>query len=175
MPIQISRPAYLRRLRSALAHRTGSKAVTSILLDTGNLLALFHERDRHHEEAVSTNQALRGHRIVPQPVLTELFWMLNSDHIHLDARTKYTRSVEIIAQVQARFSIEQLTSDDRNRMVEIMRQYADSRFDYADAAIMAIAERLNINMICTVDRRHFSLFVPLHVRSFTLLLPETLK
>jgi uncharacterized protein len=147
--------------------------MTTILLDTGFLLSIFYEPDDKHDVSLGALQALKGQRVVPAPALAELFWLLNSSRIHLDKRTKYARAVEIVAQIQSRFHIEPLTQDDMVRMIEIMRQYADSRLDYVDTAILAMSERLGCRIICTVDRRDFSIFEPRHVKSF-ILLPEIL-
>ena len=42
-----------------------------------------------------------------------------------------------------------------------------------DAAVIAIAERLNLTEVATVDRKHFSIVRPGHVSAFRLL-PEAL-
>jgi predicted nucleic acid-binding protein len=42
-----------------------------------------------------------------------------------------------------------------------------------DAAVIAIAERLNLTDVATVDRKHFSIVRPRHASAFTLL-PEAL-
>ena len=55
------------------------------------------------------------------------------------------------------------------RSAEILRKYNDQNFDFVDACIVAMAERLNITTILTVDRRHFSIFRPSHCESFELL------
>ncbi len=47
-----------------------------------------------------------------------------------------------------------------------MEKYADSKIDFVDCAIMAMAERLNISRILTVDQRDFRLLRPLHVDAF---------
>ncbi|MDQ2738090.1 MAG: VapC toxin family PIN domain ribonuclease, partial [Actinomycetota bacterium] len=38
-----------------------------------------------------------------------------------------------------------------------------------DATVIAVAERLGITEIATLDRRHFSVVRPAHVEAFTLL------
>ncbi len=55
---------------------------------------------------------------------------------------------------------------DLERAAEILEKYADTKIDFVDCVIMAIAERLNITRILTVDRRDFSLFRPLHCDHF---------
>jgi hypothetical protein len=54
-------------------------------------------------------------------------------------------------------------------MIGIMQRYRTSEFDFADVAIMAVAERLNITRICTFDRRDFGVYRPLHCGHFELL------
>lgn len=44
-------------------------------------------------------------------------------------------------------------------MHEILEQYADSQLDFTDAALVTIAERLNITRVHTLDRRDFQSFV----------------
>jgi predicted nucleic acid-binding protein len=57
------------------------------------------------------------------------------------------------------------------RMAELMRQYADFPLGAADASIVALAERLDTDVIITLDRRHFSAIRPRHCEHFRLL-PE---
>ncbi|MCG9479967.1 MAG: hypothetical protein K9H14_07140 [Actinomycetia bacterium] len=40
---------------------------------------------------------------------------------------------------------------------------------YVDAAIIAIAERLNINKLITLDKKHFSVVAPKNFERFDLL------
>ncbi|MEO1440987.1 MAG: hypothetical protein AAFV33_11325 [Chloroflexota bacterium] len=62
-----------------------------------------------------------------------------------------------------------LTDSDYTRMDAIMRQYRDARFDLADAAQMALAERLDVRQVYTFDRRDFRLFKPAHCDALDLL------
>lgn len=64
-----------------------------------------------------------------------------------------------------------LTSDDYRRMAELIEQYSDLSLGTTDASVIAVAERLGIVEVATLDRRHFSVVRPRHVRTFTLL-PE---
>ena len=54
------------------------------------------------------------------------------------------------------------TTLDLNRAADLLDKYADSKVDFVDCVIAALAERLNINRVLTVDRRHFGLFRPKH-------------
>lgn len=63
-------------------------------------------------------------------------------------------------------AIEHFHQNDLARTAEILEKYADSQVDFVDCAIVAIAERLNIQRILTVDHRHFRLFRPNHCEYF---------
>lgn len=62
-----------------------------------------------------------------------------------------------------------LTRADLTRMVELVLTYADLPLGAVDASVIAIAERLGVAEVATLDRRHFSIVRPAHVSTFTLL------
>ncbi|MEV5839614.1 PIN domain-containing protein [Nocardia sp. NPDC052112] len=49
-----------------------------------------------------------------------------------------------------------LTRTDLLRMAELVRKYSDFPLGAVDAAVLAVAERLEVNEVATLDRRHFS-------------------
>jgi hypothetical protein len=135
----------------------------AILVDTSALLAYAFRRDANHRRASDFfRQLIDEPRLVPVPILTELFYMTT-------VRINYARAVQVFATTQAAFQIESLTEHDMTRMQDIMTRYTDAELDFADTSIMAIAERLNITRICTFDRRDFSLVKPNHCNYFDLL------
>ncbi len=58
---------------------------------------------------------------------------------------------------------------DYHRAAFLMRQYADAELDFVDALIVALAERLNITRLLTLDQRDFRLVRPRHCAAFELL------
>lgn len=64
------------------------------------------------------------------------------------------------------FQLETPTAEDYKRAAEILRKYNDANIDFVDACIVAIAERLNITKILTVDRQRFGIFKPRHCEAF---------
>lgn len=50
-----------------------------------------------------------------------------------------------------------------------MRQYQDAPLDLVDSILIAIAERLQITRVLTLDRRHFHLVRPRHCAAFDIL------
>jgi predicted nucleic acid-binding protein len=139
----------------------------AVLIDTNFLLAAFYARDKN---SVRANQAIRtlemSRCIVAAPVLHELFHLAS-------VRINYSRAVDMLERMQvAGFDIRPLESDDRTRILEIMRQYASAAFDYTGAAMMALSERLNITQVYTFDQRDFRIFRPQHCPFLELLPAE---
>jgi predicted nucleic acid-binding protein len=138
----------------------------AILIDTNFLLAAIFPRDANHQKAEKAIRSLATTDcIVPLPVLQELFYMTT-------VRINYETAVDYCERIyKAGFDIQPIIGDDFNRIFQIMRQYRSAAFDFTDAAIMALAERLNITQIYTFDRRDFLIFRPTHCEHFELL-PE---
>ncbi len=135
----------------------------NVLLDTGILLALAFPKDANHNAAKYVMRALHSGRIVPAPVLPELFYMVTE-------RVSYSSAMKLFNTLQsAAFQIEALTSTDMTRMSQIMNEYQDNGFDFVDTAVMALAERLNITTVYTLDQRHFLAFRPVHCEHLILL------
>jgi uncharacterized protein len=61
-----------------------------------------------------------------------------------------------------------ITTVDLNRMAELVRMYSDLPLEAVDASVIAIAERLNLAEVATLDRRHFTVVRPKHVDALNL-------
>lgn len=66
-----------------------------------------------------------------------------------------------------------IEDDDYARIAALIEQYDDLPLGTTDASVIALAERLEISEVATLDRRHFTVVRPRHVDALTLL-PETL-
>jgi predicted nucleic acid-binding protein len=62
-----------------------------------------------------------------------------------------------------------LDEDILERTAQLLEKYADSRVDFVDATVAAIAERLEITRILTLDRRDFQILRPKHSAHFEIL------
>jgi predicted nucleic acid-binding protein len=51
----------------------------------------------------------------------------------------------------------------------LVLRYQDLPFGTVDASVVAVAERLGVREVITLDRRHFSVVRPLRVPAFALL------
>jgi len=67
------------------------------------------------------------------------------------------------------FHVAELHDDDIKRMAELVEAYISLPLGIVDAAVVAIAERLKLTEVATLDHRHFTVVRPHHVPSFALL------
>ena len=133
------------------------------IFDTGFLLAVFNEEDNFHQQCRSVYDAESDYALLPDVVLPELAYLIKRE-LNLKALVTFLRLVS-----SGEFELVRTTEADFERAAEILEKYDDNNIDLVDACIAAIAERLEIEKILTVDRRHFGVFKPKHCEVFTLL------
>lgn len=133
-----------------------------MILDTGVLLAAAVRTDRHHHTA-RTILSRPDLKVVPEPVVVEACYMMSS-RLGSHVEAAFVRSL-----LGRTFRVEQITRNDRERVAELLARDADNNLGYVDAAVVAVAERLGESIICTLDRRDFSVVLPRHIESFHLI------
>lgn len=114
-----------------------------IVVDAGPLIALFDRDDRHHGRAVEFIRNQSGPLITNLPVLTEATFLL---------RFSNAAQRDLLWWAQRSISIDQDTSADLARIIAILDKYRDLPADFADASLVALAERLNVSRIASVDK-----------------------
>ena len=62
-----------------------------------------------------------------------------------------------------------ITAADLARMAELVRAYADLPLGAVDASVIAVAERLKLTDVATLDLRHFTVVRPQHTAALNLL------
>jgi predicted nucleic acid-binding protein len=132
--------------------------------DTSFVIAVFDIHDEFHEPSLAI---YRSHQPIylPQTTLAEIGYFLTKRYGNL------TASFFLARFPNTRYRLIPLADEDVARTAEILQKYADTRVDFVDATIAAVAERLNITRVLTLDRRDFSLIRPKHIQQFELL-PE---
>jgi predicted nucleic acid-binding protein len=133
------------------------------IFDTGFLFAYFDKKDTYHPECHRLMPIELPNALLPDVVLPELAYLILRE-LDVKILTDFLRSV-----ANGDFELVRTTEADLERAAEILEKYKDNNIDLVDACIVAIAERLEIQKILTVDRRHFGVFKPNHCGSFTLL------
>lgn len=132
----------------------------TLVCDTGVVLAALDRRDPHH--AVCAELLCAAATTVPAPVLVEIDWLTRSrgavGGMHAVLNSVERREVLVV----------DLDGEDYRRVRVLQRTYADLPLEFVDAAVVAVAERLEQTRIATLDRRHFSVVKPLHISAFEL-------
>ena len=137
----------------------------ALILDTGPLYASLDRSDADHRACRRLIEAATEPLIVPAPVLVEVdYWI----HTRLHPGVLVALLDDITASA---YLVEDLLPQDYGRVRELCDRYADADVGFVDAAVLAIAERLNEPKLATLDRRHFGLLRPRHVDALVLL-PE---
>ncbi len=135
----------------------------SLLLDTGFLYALLNRTEQNHERVIAVTRTIHEAVILPVPAITEVAYLLLRD-VGSEAVADFIGSLAATDLV-----LESPQIADYLRAAAVIRQYGDARIDFVDAVIVAIAERLSITRILTLDVRHFAMFRPSHYAGFDLL------
>ncbi len=133
------------------------------IMDSGFLYALIDETDVHSQNVKNALREVYEEIVFPVPAITETSYFI-SKNLGIEILAKF---LEDLPEMNLLF--ETPTAEDYQRAAEILRKYNDANIDFVDACIVAIAERLNITKILTVDRRHFGAFKPRHCEAFELL------
>ncbi|MEX2274708.1 MAG: PIN domain-containing protein [Actinomycetota bacterium] len=137
----------------------------ALILDTGVVYAALDRDDRDHVRCRTLIEAADELRVLPAPILPEVdYWV--TQHLGVGVMVSFLRDI-----VEGSFMVEHLEAEDYPRIVSVIDDYADAEVGFVDAAVLAVAERMQETKIATLDRRHFSLLRPAHASSLDLL-PE---
>lgn len=125
--------------------------IRRVLIDTGPLVALFDRRDAYYEACREQARDLPSSLLTCLPVVTEASYMLN----------RYdSRLVHYLLQAcrDGVYSLLPLDKSDIIKIDGLIAKYQDLSLDFADAALMHLADRERIEHVFTLDRRDFSVF-----------------
>ena len=100
--------------------------------------------------------------LVPATVVAEVAYLLSRE-----AGPK-VESLFLDSLAAGDFTPVDLSVADYARMAELTRRYDDLPLGTTDASVIAVAERLGITEIATLDRRHFTVVRPQHTATFAL-------
>jgi predicted nucleic acid-binding protein len=125
-----------------------AEGLHDVLLDTGPLVALYARNDRHHAEAARWLAGFRGRLHTVEAVLAEAAHLLPP------------RLCGALAELAAEghVIVHPLGSDAYRRMSLLARKYADRGSDWADLALIWLAEAVDIHHIATLDAADFGVY-----------------
>jgi predicted nucleic acid-binding protein len=122
------------------------------LIDAGPLVAVVNRNDDRHQECAALLRRLDCAFYTTLPVVTEAMYLLG----------RYTGAVGQNALwtllLRGDLMLEHPTQPDLQRMAALMARYADRPMDFADASLVAIAERMQLERIVTLDRADFAIY-----------------
>ncbi|MEV7907979.1 type II toxin-antitoxin system VapC family toxin [Streptomyces anulatus] len=137
-----------------------------IVIDSGPLVAAVNIRDRYHEPCARLLRSHPGPLLVPATVVTEVCQLI-------ERRQGSKAEAAFLSSFRTGLVLADVTTEDLDRMSELVEVYADLPLGAVDASVIAVAERLGLTEVATFDRRHFTVVRSWHVDAFTLL-PERL-
>lgn len=116
------------------------------LTDTGPLVALVNKNDPNHRRCLTaTRRFPAGPLVTTWPCFTEAMYLVFQ-------AGGYPAQAELWRwRTAGRLSLYDLTGNEIERMAALMDKYQDQPMDLADASLVAVAERLGIKRLFTLD------------------------
>jgi predicted nucleic acid-binding protein len=135
----------------------------ALIADSGAIYALYDSGDQHHRAVVAALDAEPGPLIIPAAILAEIDYLLRI-RLGVEAELQFLDGIRVGA-----YFVESPVAQDIDRSAALLRQYRDLDLGFADAVVIATAERLGIRRILTVDERDFRAVRTAGGKPFTLL------
>ena len=135
----------------------------TLIVDTGPLFAHLDRDDRHHLACSRLLERWEGPVIIPQLVVAEATYFI-------DKKLNPTAEIRLLQDLASgAFGTAPVEPRDWLRIAELVWRYRDARLGTVDASAVALAERLGVTAIATLDHRHFGMVRPAHADAFELL------
>jgi predicted nucleic acid-binding protein len=131
------------------------------IVDTGPLYAAADEDDDDHVRCLTTLERSDLELVVPALVVAEATYLVGSRLGH-HAEVGFLRGLATI-------EVEGPLASDWAAIAALVDQYADFPLGGTDASVAALADRLDTDVIVTLDRRHFGVLRSAAGRPYTLL------
>ncbi|MFT4008594.1 MAG: PIN domain-containing protein [Nocardioidaceae bacterium] len=137
-----------------------------ILVDSGPLIAAAIADDPDYRRCVDMFAALhlQGERLlVPQTVVAEVAYTVQKEG-GTQQELLFLQSI-----ADGDLTLVDLVKDDVTRIIELVDEYDNFPLGTTDASVIALAERLGITEVATLDHRHFPNVRVRHADYLTLL------
>jgi len=131
------------------------------IVDAGPLYAAVDVADDDHRRSLETLQRTDLQLVIPALVVAEAAYMVGA-RLGPDIEAAFLGGL-------SDFSVEAPLPAEWQRIAELVRQYRDFPLGGADASVVALAERLDTDIVITLEQRHFRAIRPRHRASFRLL------
>ena len=131
------------------------------IVDASAIYAAADRDDRYHRPCVTVLQRRDLELVIPALVVAEVCYMISGRRGAL-AEAAFLRTLE-------EMDVEAPVPEDWRRIAELVEGYADFPLGGTDASVVTLAERLDTDVIITLDRRRFGAVRPRHREAFHLL------
>ena len=135
----------------------------AVLADTGVFVSAADTDEPRHEVCAELLRRHRGELVVAAPVVAETAWFIES-RLGPSAEADFWRLV-----TSGELRVVDLGVADYQRCIALIDTYADLGLGLVDASIVAVAERLDITTVATLNRRDFTVVRPAHTTAFELI------
>jgi predicted nucleic acid-binding protein len=133
------------------------------IVDAGPLLAALDRTDVHHARCVEVLRRRDLQLVVPALVVAEV--------AHFAARRLGPSVEAAFVRGMGLLEVEAPTPEEWPLIADLVERYADFPLGTTDASVAVLADRLDTDLIVTLDRRHFAAIRSPRGRTFRLL-PE---
>lgn len=116
-----------------------------ILVDAGPLIAIIDKSDVDHQLCVQSLRHLTSPLLTTWAVLVEAMYLLG-DRVGWHEQEKLWKLV-----LRGDLKLIHLEEPELRRCYRLMAKYADLPMDLADSTLVAVAEKLQINRVFTLD------------------------
>jgi predicted nucleic acid-binding protein len=121
----------------------------ALIADSGGIYGLYDASEKKHKAIRAAFESETGLVVIPMPILSEIDYLLR---IKLGIRAE----LDFIDDIRSgAFTLEACVPEDLARCAALIETYRDLDLGFADACVVACAERLRILRVLTVDERHF--------------------
>ena len=131
------------------------------IVDSGPLVSVIDAGDIDHQRAREALETPGLRLIIPTMVVAEVSYLVGR-------RLGSAIEADFLAGL-AVVDVEAPLPEDWERIAELVRAYRDFPLGGTDASVVALAERLNTDLLITLDRRHFAAVRPRHASAFRIL------
>lgn len=133
-----------------------------LVVDTGPLVATAVTDDANHAACRALLEGHGGQLVTTALVIAEAAYLISRQIGAVGEAALYT------AVVDGSLHVEDLVGADWRRIRELVEMYASLRLGGTDGSVIAVAERLNVTTVATLDRRHCSVVRPRHTEALEL-------
>lgn len=118
-------------------------SMPNVVVDAGPMVAMFDTDDGFHDQAIQFIRSTPAQLATTLACVTEAMYLLNFSLRGQLSLVEWIRRGGV--------SLEGVTSDDMTRIGQLMGKYSDLPMDFADATLVTICERLDIQQIATYN------------------------